>query len=55
MDGLDVVIAGGAGAVSEVAKFGKFLTSPTGEKIVEKLFEVGLSVVESSLKIYLWR
>ena len=42
-DFLDITVAAGVGAVSGVAKFGKFVASPIGKKIINLITEIGLS------------
>ena len=49
-DGLDILAAGAVGAVSGVAKFGKFVASPLGKKIMNLVTEVGLSSLEAGIK-----
>ena len=49
-DGLDILTAGAVGTVSGVAKFGKFVASPIGKKIMNIVTEVGLSSIEAGLK-----
>lgn len=46
-------MAAGFGAVSGVAKFGSWVGSSTGRKILVKMFEVGLGAVEDMLKQYI--
>ena len=49
-DGLDILAAGAFGSVSGIAKFGKFIASPTGRKIMNMVCEVGLSSLEAGFK-----
>ena len=54
-DGMDMLIAAGFGAANgaiekEYAQFATWIKSPTNQKIVVKLLEVGVSSIESSLK-----
>ena len=49
-DFLDITVAAGVGAVSGVAKFGKFVASPIGKKIINLITEIGLSSIEAGLK-----
>jgi RHS repeat-associated protein len=54
-DGLDIAVAAGFGAASGaidggITKFASWIKSPTNQKIIIKLLEVGVSALESSLK-----
>jgi hypothetical protein len=54
-DGFDITIAAGFGAASStidggISKFTTWISKPTNRKIVQKLLEVGVSALESSLK-----
>ncbi|MDH6310602.1 RHS repeat-associated protein [Dysgonomonas sp. PFB1-18] len=48
-----IAIAGGMGAVSGVAKFTKWIANPKSQKIIGKLLEVGLNVLEEAIKTYI--
>lgn len=54
-DGLDITVAAGFGAASGaidggISKFASWAKSPTNQKILGKLLEVGIASLESSLK-----